>query len=391
MSRIARALWAVGFGTLIMVTGRPAAAQTGDTAAREEALARRIDELMPRYRAAEAAADRADAEVERATRGTAQDTVMVGPLRIVTTVDQVEEAARLWSPEWAFFEPIIGSQTAALAQTTFIHHRKPKLYAYQVSAPYVRSVDFRRPVSDQRMRAAIHQAIGGEAVRALPEVISWWTGDTALDTRMVRSRMYALFIGSPSALAQSCASGSNESCWTAFGDMDPSLDVVSTWLTADEQRAMAVLVHAGSAAREACMAGSSDACHELVEGAVTDRSVMPYVHTLRATLLWFALSEGGAGSLDRLVESVAAAGRPAGNTTAVDDAGRLLGAITDIRTHLERASGLDGDVLIERWRDQTLAGRPGRAATDDRARASTMLWIMLFAGLAARSKRWRLG
>jgi hypothetical protein len=76
---------------------------------------------------------------------------------------------------------------------------------------------------------------------------------------------------------------------------------------------------------------------------------------------------------------------------APDPAGVLLGPLTDIRKHLERASGLDGDVLIRRWRQQVFDGRPMPITADERGRASTMLWILLFAGLAMRSTRWRFG
>ena len=105
--------------------------------------------------------------------------------------------------------------------------------------------------------------------------------------------------------------------------------------------------------------------------------MMPYPQTVRANLLWFALQRGGAGAMDRLVASVAAdAGRP---------------AVTNIRQHLGSASGMDPDVLMEQWRQGVLAGRPGAPTPEKRSRASTTLWITLFAALATRSKRWRLG
>jgi hypothetical protein len=142
--------------------------------------------------------------------------------------------------------------------------------------------------------------------------------------------------------------------------------------------------------RRMCLSGRDDVCHEIIEEALTARGDMPYPPALRATLLWFAIREGGAGSMDRLAASVGPEPVPRWNTPDAADAARvLLGPITDIRTHLERASGLDGDVLIQRWREQILQGRPVPITADGRGRASTMLWILLFVGLATRSTRWR--
>jgi hypothetical protein len=378
----------IGLGVALLIAG-PLEAQTTEAAAREQALVRRLEELTPRFLAAEEAAKRAAELIEGDRPGLRQDTVMVGPLRIVTTADQVDDAARLWAEQWALFEPILGEQTASLSLTTFIHHYRPERFRYDVSAAYVPTVDVRTPGDEGRLKAVIHQVIGVAAARALPYEIATWQGGTALDARTISTRMYRLFVSNPTAIAQSCAQGSNDACWTAFGDMDESLDPIATWYKPAEQRAL-LLTDPGANAieREACLDGAIRACHEMLEDALTGQGHMPYPSILRASLLWFALREGGPGAVDRLAASV----EP--SRSRVRGPGRaslLLGPITDIRTHLERASGLDGDVLIGRWRESILAGRPAPPATDERTRASTMLWIMLFAGLATRSKRWRLG
>src|SRR5687768_13670242 len=88
------------------LVGLPAAAwgqRPADVEAKEAPFVGRIHELAPLYLEAKALADAADArEIARLNGdGRRQDTVLVGPLRIVTTSDQVEEAGLLWLLEWS--------------------------------------------------------------------------------------------------------------------------------------------------------------------------------------------------------------------------------------------------------------------------------------------------
>src|SRR5688572_12658784 len=108
----------------------------------EGALARHLEDVTAQYLAADSAADRAEAAVLEAARADSdpQDTLMVGPLRIVTTSDQVAAARPFWEAEWARFASIMGSNTKNLEGTTFTYHRKTGPYPYQVRG-YTRLVE----------------------------------------------------------------------------------------------------------------------------------------------------------------------------------------------------------------------------------------------------------
>src|SRR5688500_3169520 len=66
-----------------------------------------------------------------------------------------------------------------------------------------------------------------------------------------------------------------------------------------------------------------------------------------------------------------------------------LGELTNIRSHLAAAAGMDGDALMRAWLAEVRAARPSPPAPDRRARTSTLLWITLLVALAARSTRGR--
>jgi hypothetical protein len=392
-----RALRAIAWVALGVLSAWPtsASAQTGhDAPSGEERLARRMRALEADYARAAAAADSADAVARlRADDRDPQDTTFVGPLRIVTTRSQLEEAEVRWREAWAEFEPILGSHGADLARFTFTHDLKPTRSAFDVTGE-VKSVAFRRPVRPDAVRRQIRAVIGSAALSVLPAKLQRWSGGTALGSANVPARRYRSFVRSPTALAQACVDGSPDACWTALGQMDPTADVVATWFTPDEQRS--IMATRGTpliGARSECRAGVDRSCREVVVARVLGLGEMPLSAGLRADLLWFALRRGGPGAVDRLNASFGDAipeGRNEGAVYATD-AAHVLGPLADIKTHLARAADMDGDVLIELWRQSVMQGRPSPPATDERTRTSTILWVMLFAALSSRSSRWRLG
>jgi len=97
------------------------------------------------------------------------------------------------------------------------------------------------------------------------------------------------------------------------------------------------------------------------------RAPMPF--EARSSLLWLALEHGGAGAYDRLRAH-------ATDTPAVA---------------LEAASGTEVGALLEEWLAWVRTQRPDVAGQASHSRWLALTWILLFAGLATRSTRWRLG
>src|SRR5688572_8960346 len=143
-----------GAGLALAAMAAAALAGPGAAAAQvqrsEAQIEERIRELTAQYWAADALADVADAaEVARRQAGMdPQDTVLVGPLRVVTTADQVDEVEEMWQAEWAFFEPLLGEHARDLGGAIFIHHRRPVAFPYQIASGELATIQFRRPVAD---------------------------------------------------------------------------------------------------------------------------------------------------------------------------------------------------------------------------------------------------
>jgi hypothetical protein len=374
---------------------RPVAGQATGASEREEVLVRRVHDLQAAYVAAKAAAERADARLREQLD--LQDTVAVGPLRIVTTRSQIEEARALWEAEWKRFEPIVGGQAGSLGATVFVYNRRIERFPFAVTGPTIETVEHRRPATDATVARSIRSAIGGAARRALPEAIQGWTGNLPLGATVRPERFYELFVSTPTALAVACARGSTSACWTAFGEMDDDADPASIWYTAAERRALVRMEDDLPGAVYDCRdRGPDGACRMIAATNSIPRTAMPYPPAVRASLLWFALERGGAASLDRLTASIQS--ELAGREPLLDprDESELMTtplhpAVRHIREHLGRAAGMDPDALMDAWRSQVLAGAPGPQTPERSERTGVFLWVTLFAALATRSTRWRLG
>src|SRR5688500_1514452 len=274
---------------------------------REERLARRVRDLEAAYLAADAAADRAEVDL-RAQIGR-QDTVEVGPLRIVTTGPQIAEARALWTQEWGRFEDIVGAQAEKLRPVTFVHHRRIFAFPFDVTADQIYTVEFRRPASDRAVAQGIRAVIGLAARRAVPDAIAEWSGYVPLGAVARPARRYELFVRTPEAVAVACAQGSTESCWTALGAIEEGVDPIAAWYTPSEMRATVLRASRDGLQlrpgyEQQCAAGSTAACGWIVPVARGPRGVIPYATSIRADLLWYAIERGGAGALDRLVAAV---------------------------------------------------------------------------------------
>ena len=86
-------------------------------------------------------------------------------------------------------------------------------------------------------------------------------------------------------------------------------------------------------------------------------------------MLWLAVEGGGEGAWLRLLEDPEASPSEA----------------------LQHASGMTPEELGLAWREEVLRHRPTTYAGSIPVHWSLFLWIVLFAAMAMRSTRWRLG
>src|SRR5687768_8045789 len=112
-------LWAL----LALMPARAAAQQPASAAELEAEVARLTPLYLDAERTAIAAEETRDSRREA---GVEQDTVQVGPLRIVTSRAQVERARRLFTEEWARWDAITRGRTERLDRITYVFHVGPE-------------------------------------------------------------------------------------------------------------------------------------------------------------------------------------------------------------------------------------------------------------------------
>jgi hypothetical protein len=67
----------------------------------------------------------------------------------------------------------------------------------------------------------------------------------------------------------------------------------------------------------------------------------------------------------------------------------IADSTADVRSRLERASGVVADSLLRTWRSEMLDARPAPASTPVRTALAAIVWWTLLGGISLRSSRWR--
>ncbi len=381
-------MWAAVAATaLALAPGAPLGAQQFHQA-EEAALVRNLDSILPLYaKASEANAreqarlDALKAQQERAAapRGPLFDTISVGPLRIVTPPDQARTAREMFSSVWREYQPEV-EDSPAFKHTLFTFQWSYTLSLIPVKGD-VQRADERRWESRATVEDRIRQAIG----MALSSDLSstrigrrWRPGPVrGVDGAAV----YRELATTPAKPNRACLAGDAHACAEALG-LEVSADSWKSWLTPQEQRDIALSMDYGGewgdrrmqALQNACRAGRQSACSRVVADLYT-RRIRPLRrpgtlnNDARGSLLWLALQHGGRGAWERLLADTVASPEQ---------------ALTD-------ASGLGVDQLCAAWRRWVVEQRPDVAAGFGSGMLTAGFWILLFAALAMRSTRWRLG
>jgi hypothetical protein len=167
-----------------------------------------------------------------------------------------------------------------------------------------------------------------------------------------------------SPILHRCRAGDVSSCWVAIG------------VTGNAEPIEDIKLWYGDSLMESLIEGGADCASERLRSLCWDMfaedrdRLRPLGLASRQSLVNVAIEMGGPGAFSRFA------------TPVTEDDPRALIATT---------ARNDADVVMAEWLRRVEAAKPDRAATDKEARFGAALWILLFAALATRSSRWRLG
>lgn len=234
----------------------------------------------------------------------------------------------------------------------------------------------RRSEMERRVREAIGKTlerdlsdIGDGSVTA-SSLFRWRSGPVMPPTQL--DWMYRQIATVPSLAVRECLEGTEGACWESLGLSEGSQ--LDRWYTRDEVRRLA-LISSRRREREArleiqaCEDGAYMSCEELLRQFRDPASLMPLSPESRAVMLWVALRMGGEGAWDRLLEDRSATPAEA----------------------ILYASGSSAAELEAEWRALALESRPQVNAGLSTTKWMVLFWSIIFAALAMRSTRWRLG
>ena len=91
-----------------------------------------------------------------------------------------------------------------------------------------------------------------------------------------------------------------------------------------------------------------------------------------------------------LAHTLSLGGPEAYRLLATGNADAGAGPEAPLKDRLVRASGVSADSLIASWRAATFEARPDVHDDTKKIRWSSLLWLVLLAGISTRSTRWRL-
>jgi hypothetical protein len=369
----------VAFASLLLAARALPAQDT--TVAR---LRHRADSLAIVWRRANVLALIADSlERERAAGG--RDTVAVGALRIVINPSPlaVREAAL---QAWPLIDSLYGTAAQSLVtRPYFIQAVDPdttvrrRVLRVGIEVPWNLSVqDLTRLLLVNVPIAPPDRAFGdwlGGPVRprleAKADAGRVYVRLAAADA----GRVYVRLVTAPSQAARRCFLGDLTGCRSAL-DLDDAEDAfLKLYPTALERRVVLQRSFAEYFNRPAtagswnrCTRGDDDACIQLLRSIPHHAIPRPLDVEGRRLLVYAALRLGGRGAYVRLLADSNAA----------------------ISNRLVSAAGVGLDTLLSDWRTGIIAARPAPVTTPPWGAFIALGWIMVLAGCALTSSRWRV-
>lgn len=361
----------------------PRDAVTADT---PEALRAHLDSLRPLLAEARRDLDARNARITEARRAAAAaaariDTLLVGGvgLRVLTPASQSQATRELFEEVWDETFADLG-HSPSLGRSTVTFQRK-----FGSGTPIhvdgqAQSISVDPWSSRERTKAEVRRLLSSLMVHDLRPArnrVGIWLRSDPLSPAPLRD-IYRRIAVTRSKVTRECLAGDVEACGSAMAlDVTQDFDQLGEWYTAEERRGL-VVDRLGffrgpyAALRRRCVdQADQSACDELL-GLLSGSGVgqwAPLGPDVRESLVAYALEVAPPGSWERLVEDPGMTPREA----------------------LEHASGQPVDVLLAGWRDRLLASRPSAFGPLIPSSGRTLAWTLLFAALALRSTRWRLG
>jgi hypothetical protein len=213
---------------------------------------------------------------------------------------------------------------------------------------------------------AAQAAIGRALYELVPTSLRSWSGGGYYQEPTDWAAVHRELATSSAVPAKQCLAGRLSACLVALA-LDTLPAGPRSWYTPARLRSMALArSRAASPERQACERGVTEVCIDMLPlnaypPPVSTRSRLAFVE--------LALQHGGEGAFARLV----------GDPSAV------------VREAVAAAAGRPLEALAAEWRERALGARSSAGAGVGATLATTLLWSLVLAALAARSTRCRPG
>lgn len=380
MSRLRRvgAGWAVALATALAAGAGGATAQQPP----ETELIQRIEALMPEYEAAQAA--RRDARLRELELEAAPaqpvlrtDTAQVGPMRVVSSPDEIGLARELFGEVWREDFASV-TESPSLRSVTFVFQWRARLRSVEVPASpeaELMRVDVSRVWAPTRDHAKAE--IANSVARALSEdfpqgspVRFWLTMQGYPPDSDIYRRLATTNLGA----GAECLSGNVLACEAMLGfGLARAADQLPSWFTRDERREMVERAAPGRVDQDGALyrrcveEDDARACDPLLS-ELDWVTWTPASDRLRAHVLWYAARVGSEPAWQNALSSREA----------------------PMHEALASISGRPIEQLVADWRAYVVAQRPDVHADLGGRSTRVLLWSLIFAALAMRSSRWRM-
>jgi hypothetical protein len=342
------------------------------------AYERRVDSMIVTMRRLHALRATANDSLRRLALRQHYDTVMVGPLRILTDSGLSITATRAARTTITRLAPLYGSTLDSLADRSFVIRtdletgRRMALVTTldangRASVPLVAVPDVE--VVTAALRHVILQALADNA----DPTLTHWLGaqlpdDSAATITWGRARVDLL--SSHAAAARRCYAGGLRDCQLALGVI-PTMDPVTQWLdAADRRRLVRDRVTYENRRRwdaksvDACTTGSDTACIAVLRRLPEVPAPLHSWH--RLALVQLTATLGGAAAMERLLLT------PGTQSERIAAAARL-----------------PADSVVHLWLRRAREAEVGSQDMSLEIATASLIWILGCAGLALRSSRWR--
>jgi len=330
----------------------------------------------------------AEAEVaDRARRRAAElgvrtDTFQVGPLTVVSLDHQravVEATVTRASAPFATW--LVGAEWVVSEQMWGVQLYDDRETELGIWTPGVRMASSPRVGGSTLLAERVANEIGQLLAARLPPVLADWAGSAPLvapgrGATYTMEDLYRAGVTSGSEAVSECLAGAVDSCWSVLGfprSDAPALE----WYSAEELRARAVrtaglqrprglaeptareieLLEAIDDRLERCLDGDGASCVWLDSN---NAHAFPLPMVARTSLLRHALELGGEGAFARLLESES----------------------TDVQELIGTAARRDPDAVVRGWAARVADAQPVVHEDLGVASALSLVWVLVFGGVA---------